>query len=187
VKIRPYVEADFATCLDIYRENFKQRKIPDHYEDEFIGVIQDSEILTLLLENESGIVGCGSVCYEGGMERANLSFGLIHPNEQRKGYGSRLLVARIGLLNTNVDGVTVTLCATENSVGFYGRVVGFGEYGKEIDDYGNTFHWLYLPVSQDLILRSLQTVVDSGVKIVEGIEIPIRGEQAVRGNRRPRP
>ena len=174
VKIRPYAVADFSTCLEIYRENFNQGKIPDHYEDEFVGVIQNSEILTLIMEYESGIFGCGSVCYEGGMGRANLSFGLNHPNQQLKGYGSRLLVARIGLLNTNVDGSIATLCATAKSFGFHAKVVGFGEHGKDTDDYGNTFHWLYLPASQDLILRSRQALFGSGVKMAEGIEIPPR-------------
>ena len=117
--------------------------------------------------------------YEENYGHANLSFGLVHPAEQRNGYGSILLVGRIGLV-VEADGeAVVTLEATENSVGFYGKVVGFGEYARDIDEHGNQFFWLHLPLSRYLLEQSQKAVQEAGVEVSSGLEIPIRGEQAV--------
>ena len=179
MRLRQYQSSDLPACLEIYRENLKQESIPDKYEHEFVSTLEDRSILSLLLEDSGEIVGCGSVCYEENYQQANLSFGLIHPSHQRRGYGSKLLVARISLLSEADGESTVTLCATENSVGFYGRVVGFGEYARETDEYGNNFYWLYLPLNKQLLLQSQEALHETGIEIQPGLQIPIQREQAV--------
>jgi ribosomal protein S18 acetylase RimI-like enzyme len=177
IKLRPLFERDFPACLDLYRANLQIGKIPGNYEDEYVQTLEDPKVLTLVMEDGDGLIGCGSVCYAENHELANFSFGLIHPTKQGRGYGSCLLVARIALLVENEGETMVYLCATENSIGFYGKVVGFGEYHREVDRFGNKLFWLQLPLNGGLLKKSQDFIRESGVEIAAGVAVPIKRPQ----------
>ncbi len=174
MKLRPIVGRDHSDCLAIYRANFEQGLIPDHYEPEFLETLEDPDTLTLLMQDGDDVVGCGSIHYLGSHAQAHLAFGLIHPSRQRRGYGSRLLVARIALLRENHGNTTVTLCATENSVGFYEKVVGFHQFSRETDKHGNRFHWLELHLTRELLKMSQDCIDNSDVELASDLAVPVK-------------
>ena len=173
--IRPFSDEDLDDCLSVYRENRIKDLIPDHYESMFISDLSDPEVLSLIGIDDGQIVACGSINYLSNYQSASLSFGLVRPNMQRRGYGSKMLVARISLLEEAKDwGCDVYLSATKNSVRFYNKVVGFGELSRDEDEYGNEFFNLYLPLDTELIESSIEWIRDSDVELDYGIEVPIK-------------
>jgi predicted N-acetyltransferase YhbS len=179
--IRKYHSRDLEACLGIYRANFEAGLIPDHYEDDFLEVLNSTEILTLVLIDDGKVLGCGSIScsWQGSTLSANLSYGLIHPDHHRKKLGSYLLVSRLSLLAESRAGGVVSLIAIKGSVGFYSDVVGFTEYDQTKDEFGNRFHELYLKVGR----RSHQDAIDymaaSGFEMDPALRVPMTSQDSV--------
>jgi hypothetical protein len=170
---RLFQPADTNDCLNLYRENRKQGFVPGQYEDEFERNIQDPKVLTLICEQDRAIVACGSITYGEDYSSAFLSFGLVHPSRHRQRIGSTLLIARMSLITVDpAELCDVCLTATTNSVGFYGKVVGFGEYSRNYDAFGNQFFHLTLPLSSKLLATTKATLARTGVVLEAGLKIP---------------
>ncbi len=100
-------------------------QVPSGYQQEFKESLEDPKNLTLVAEAPEGgrPVACGLLRYmpEGGW--ATLSFGLVHPDFQRRGIGHALLYARFGLLwDQMLDDTTVQLTATEYSSPWFAQL-----------------------------------------------------------------
>lgn len=149
--------------------------IPDHYEEEFVTTLVDPSSLTLVMEIDGILVGCGSVSYQrqGNHYGANLSFGIIHPDYQGRTLGSILLVSRLSLLSENAGHCLVYLSAIESSVGFFADVVGFAEYDRSVDKFGNRFFELSLEVGPVRLQDAREYVAGSDFAMEPDLLVPV--------------
>jgi ribosomal protein S18 acetylase RimI-like enzyme len=125
-KIRVWNPADFDACMELYRLN-EPGRFPLGGLPSFEAALKDGLMLYLVLEMEGRLVGCGGVgIYRyGAVEQASLYFGLIHPQWQRRGLGSTLMLARLAMLPPHAWQVAMTVVPSSRS---------FYEY------YGFLFH-----------------------------------------------
>lgn len=179
-RLRRYCDEDRERCLAIYRANLNAGLIPNQYEGEFLNTLAGESALTLVLEVEGELIGCGSVGYSresamAGFERysACLSFGLIHPNYQRKKWGSYLLVGRLALLSESGGICEVCLSAIEGSVGFYAGVVGFSEVARNEDEYGNHFFELSLMLNARRLQDAREYLSGGEIDLEAGLKVPV--------------
>ena len=72
----------------------------------------------------------GGICLESDDNSCcHLSFGMIHPEQQRQGFGSALLLARLAALPKPEDVIFVFMAPVRNSVKYYERF-GFEFAGR---------------------------------------------------------
>ncbi len=173
--IREYSESDLEDCLTIYRANREAGFIPQGYEQEFVETLKNKASLTLVIEVDGELLGCGSVAYlnQEGSYFANLSFGLIHPDHHRRKYGSILLVARLALLTENEGRSLAYLSAIKSSVGFYSGVVGFSEYDRTEDEFGNHFYELCLELGPVRLRDAQEYLAGSDFSMSPNLKVPI--------------
>jgi len=173
--VRPYTEADQNMCLQLYSAVEKARQIPPDYVDEFTETLNDKDVLTLVGVMNEELVACGSINYYQDIRAAFLSYGLVHPEKQKMGIGSIMLITRIALLASDKDHPCyVYMSATSHSRPFFTKVVGFGEESHDLDEYGNIFHNLYLPLSDQLLKSSRRHLSKIQMQFDWDIEVPIK-------------
>ena len=68
----------------------------------------------------------------------------------------------------------VFLSATSDSIGFYHKVVGFGEYGRETDEFGNEFFDLRLPLSHRMLQATRESLRGSEFELEPDLTIPLQ-------------
>lgn len=74
------------------------------------------ELYFVVIENET-VLGCGGINFEN--ETAIISWDMIHPNEHKKGIGSKLLQHRIDTIKS-LDGMTkIVVRTSQHTDGFY--------------------------------------------------------------------
>ena len=121
VIIRKLDPADIDTCCDIYLRNEQEHFPEGHFEDFKENLTADSS-LSLVIEVEDRVIGVGDICLESTDATAcDLSFGMIHPDHQRRGFGSALLLARLAALPKPEQPIFVCLAPVRNSVKYYER------------------------------------------------------------------
>ena len=101
--IRPFRPDDRAACMDIYAENLSKALVPPQYASKFEQQLTETNNLTLVFTTGNRVVACGSVDYSPQEESAWLSFGLVHPDFQRQGIGSTMLLTRMSLLEPSAE------------------------------------------------------------------------------------
>jgi GNAT superfamily N-acetyltransferase len=134
-EIRPLLESDYASCEAIYRLN-EAARFPAGYFPRFSDWLRNHRALILVAEVAGEIRGLGGINAEdrAGKHFAALSFGMVHPEHQRAGFGTTLLLARLALLASRNDRCTVMLSTVEGSETFYRRF-GF-RYLTSVPDQG---------------------------------------------------
>lgn len=172
--IRPFVVDDTAACKEIYSANLQRALIPKHYAAEFEAQLTDPSFLTLVFTIQGRVVACGSVNYLERRSAAWLSFGLVHPDFQRQGIGSTMVLTRMSLLEPAEElPCTVYLSATPHSRGFFVKH-GFGWRSSDGDGCGNEFETLYFPLRRAIILSIRHSLKRSGIQYSSSLEVPCR-------------
>jgi N-acetylglutamate synthase-like GNAT family acetyltransferase len=119
--IRKLCPADIDTCCEIYLRNEQEHFPEGHFEDFKKNLTMDSS-LWLVIEVEKRVIGVGGICLESADNTTcNLSFGMIHPDYQRQGFGSALLLARLAALPKPEQPIFVCMAPVRNSVKYYER------------------------------------------------------------------
>ena len=135
--MRRIVEADFFKLERMYRDH-EGRSLPVGYFSDFEATIRDPAVDYFVAEVAGRVVGGGGISnYIPGIQ-AHLTFGIVDPEECRKGYGTSILLSRLLFVDPGVDGCQIVLEATEWSSGFFTRL-GFSWYDHEEDEHGNLF------------------------------------------------
>jgi ribosomal protein S18 acetylase RimI-like enzyme len=140
--IRLLKAEDFEACEAIYRLN-EARHFPAGMFESFAQVLREGQVLFLVAESDREVRAFAglSMGREEGAERANLSFGMVHPAFQKCGYGTALLQARLAMLPLARRAWLVALTTTGGSETFFARF-GFVfanpvpiETGERLDAY----------------------------------------------------
>lgn len=115
------------------------RALPEGYFEDFRKAIRDPEgVLYLVAEAEGRVVGGGGVITQVSGSRVHLTFGIVHADECRKGFGTDLLLSRLVSFDAADAGCEVLIEATEWSANFF-RKMGFECYGVYRDERGYCF------------------------------------------------
>lgn len=124
-------------------------RIPYGYSKLFRQSLEDPAIHSFICESGSGeIVACGGVSYtsvdtddpewEQDYHMAYLSFGIVHADHQRQGYGSSMLFARLAMLQL-AEPTVIALSATQYSMPWFSSM-GFEWVSAEKDRNGSVMH-----------------------------------------------
>lgn len=118
VVIRAYEVRDREIVLSVMQENIPAYFAQDEMED--LKYYLDFEIEQyFVLEAEGKIVACGGVNLELEERRGVISWDIVLPSEQGKGYGRKLLEHRIAILKSMPDIDRITVRTSQLTYLFY--------------------------------------------------------------------
>lgn len=113
----PEEEQDFSEYLDKYREEY------------------------FVVETEGEVIGAGGINYTDEGETACISWDVFHPKAQGKGWGTQLVLYRIGLIKQNPAIVLIRVRTSQMAYTFYAKC-GF-ELKEVVPDYWAKGYDLY--------------------------------------------
>lgn len=118
VVIRAYEVRDREIVLSVMQENIPAYFAQDEMED--LKYYLDFEIEQyFVLEAEGKIVACGGINLELEERRGVISWDIVLPSEQGKGYGRKLLEHRIAILKSMPDIDRITVRTSQLTYLFY--------------------------------------------------------------------
>jgi ribosomal protein S18 acetylase RimI-like enzyme len=132
---RRFQPTDAPACIELYALNEKGR-FPEGVMDQYRKSLDVQKSYYLVGERDGRIVTSGGVSYWMRDDMAVLCFGLVHPDYQRRGLGTALLLARLALLNPNRPNYRVLIFALDKAIPFYRRF-GFQDFTPWLDPGGN--------------------------------------------------
>jgi ribosomal-protein-alanine N-acetyltransferase len=132
---RRFQISDLPQCLEIYKLN-EPGRFPEGVLDAYEKCLREQSSYVLVAERNGQIIATGGIAYARKPYSAMLSYGLVKPEEQGKGIGTALLLARLALLKQSDSAYCVLIGALAKSLGFYERF-GFRMIGKWRDPHGN--------------------------------------------------
>lgn len=129
--IRPITEEDFEQCEEIYKLN-EPRHFPPGYFPQFSVWLRERHSFVVVIEQEHTIRAFGGINVDPHQDRqdASLTFGMAHPDYQKTGLGTTLLLSRLALLRRHSHPTFVCLSTVGGSESFYGRF-GFRYIGAQ--------------------------------------------------------
>lgn len=160
--------------MAIYQLN-EPGRFPPGVLEEFSRSLRDDACLTLVCEAGGEVRAVGSICrYPQDLEIAWLSFGMVHPDYHRHGFGTVSLLARLVSLGSPVVRWSNWIATVGGSETFYRRF-GFAHMGYCMDEsersYRNYRMRLY-PADWEICRKVLE---HSGVVLdLGGIAVPVR-------------
>ena len=134
--IRLLTERDYGSCKAIYQLN-EAGHFPVGYDGLFAEWLRSRKSLFVIIEAEGRVVAFGGI---NAMQRkwlnlASLTFGMVHPDHHRKGFGTILLFARLALLPRTLLPWQVLLSPGLTSGSFYSQF-GFRFLSRDRDHTG---------------------------------------------------
>lgn len=171
LQFRLYTPADLDVCSALYASN-ESGHVPAGYRPDFERWLADGQTLILVGESDGAPVACGGVAYQNSYDVAALTFGIVHSQHHRCGFGTTLLVARLALLEPDTRGCTVSMEVTSASFSFYRR---FEFQGCVVtrDARGNCFGSFSRLITPSDVSRRQQLLASAGAAVPAGCEIPI--------------
>lgn len=126
VLVRPLKNEDVATCHEIYRLN-EPTHFPPGYFEHFSQALTNGKTLFMVVEEKGKVLGFAGICMhtEPAQNSVGLTFGMVHPDAQRRGIGTVLLLARLAVLPIPRSGYILYMSPIANSQPFF-RQFGFG-------------------------------------------------------------
>jgi N-acetylglutamate synthase-like GNAT family acetyltransferase len=178
LRFRKVVEEDLDACLDIYRANEARGLVPPHYEADFEADLTNGGTLFLTAILDGKIVACGGVFYGSPrLTEAYLCFGLVHPDHQRRKIGTRLLLARLSLLDSALaQPIRINLQATQYSKSYFIKI-GFAYVTSEYGACGHLFEHYTLILSSSLLRSCQESLAASGTLVSPEPEAPTANEE----------
>lgn len=132
-RVRRMSESDLEVCDRIYRSN-EGAHLPAGAFERFHTYVRAHRADFVVIEADGSVRGFGGITVpkSGPAKIATLVFGMIHPDDHRKGYGTTLLLARLASLPQPASDCAVVLYATDQSISFYDRF-GFSLRSRAMD------------------------------------------------------
>ena len=143
MNIRPFTQKDETACVAIFNS----------IDDEFFGLLKEADYRKWILRSltnpdhyyyvveEAGeIVGCGGFLIIQDQKKGIVAWGMVHPDQQKKGYGVQLLDFRIAEIKQKLSsGAIVTLDTTQQTTEFFEKR-GFVVTQKHEDYHKKDLH-----------------------------------------------
>ena len=173
VRVRAFKETDLDVCCEIYKLNEPDR-FPDGYFDLFREALTSADNLFLVVECDNKPVAFGgiSLTVVENNKVASLSYGMIHPEHQRKGIGTVLLLARIATLPESRIPYVLTVSPLETSRSFFTQF-GFAFANRFRDKRtSKEFELLAARVTEEDWVDSRHLLSNASVKFEVEKEVP---------------
>ncbi|NLR68893.1 GNAT family N-acetyltransferase [Chitinophaga varians] len=140
--IRPYTAADKLACLDAFHSNMPQFFAPEELKD-FDAWLDaqaqynpdNKEECYFVIEVNGQVIGCGGYYVRADKTTAVMTWGMLHRQYHKQGWGQKLLLYRIDLIKTNCPACTILLDTTQHSAPFFTKM-GFAVTKVTPDFYG---------------------------------------------------
>ena len=173
IPFRRFKTADAPSCIELYALN-EEGRFPQDYIERYRQSLEAQRSYYLVGELDGRIVASGAVSYWMREDVVVLAFGLVHPEYQRRGIGTALLLARLALLNPDRHSYRVLIFAVEKAFSFYRRF-GFQCFQPWKDPHGNTHPsgQLYLTASDARRCRELLEAHQISIPADEA-QVPLR-------------
>lgn len=138
LRLREFTPRDEAAVLTLFDSNVPTFFRP-HEREEFTSFLEDPRCDYLVLEDDDAIVGAGGSFVRAHVGHGVLCWGMIRRDAHRRGYGRRLLLARLASLARVPDIDRIMLDTSQHSRGFFERM-GFRVLRVTTDAYGAGLH-----------------------------------------------
>jgi hypothetical protein len=134
--IRPLTERDYGCCKAIYQLN-EAGHFPVGFDGLFGEWLMGGKSLVVVIETDDRVVAFGGInaIQRKWLNLASLTFGMVHPDQHRKGFGTVLLFARLTLLPRTLLPWQVLISPGLTSGPFYSQF-GFGFLSRDRDHSG---------------------------------------------------
>jgi GNAT superfamily N-acetyltransferase len=129
-------ERDYGSCKAIYQAN-EAGHFPVGYDGLFAAWLTSGKSLVVVIETDGHVVAFGGInaMQRNWLNLASLTFGMVHPDHQRRGFGTILLFARLALLPKTLLPWQVLLSPGLTSGSFYSQF-GFRFLSRDQDSGG---------------------------------------------------
>ena len=146
------------------------------YFPDFEATIRDPAVDYFVAEVDGRVVGGGGISNYTPQVQAHLTFGVVDPDQCRKGYGTSIMLSRLLFVDPGSEGCQIVLEATEWSSEFFTRL-GFSWYDHEEDEHGNLFFFGTHTVcpGDDRVFRKILS--NGGVTVDFGADTNTTAEQ----------
>jgi len=117
--LRRYTLADRTTCVAILESN-TPRFFAHRDREDFLSFLDaPAGIYSVLEDNNSAIIGCGGIATRNKGQEGILTWGMIHADRHRQGWGKLLALTRLRQLSGIPSVQKVTINTSNETVGFY--------------------------------------------------------------------
>lgn len=130
--IRPYTPADKERLMELLRLNIPAYFAPSEEKD-FLDYLDHHLDSYYVVEDGNTIVGCGGINFAEDRKSVCISWDVIHPAAQGKGWGSKLIKYRIDKIREHPEVKTIIVRTTQLVSRFYEKA-GF-ELKEVVKDY----------------------------------------------------
>lgn len=130
--IRPYTPTDKEKLMELLRLNTPAYFAPQE-EDDFREYLDHELDQYFVVEDDNEIVGCGGINFAEDRKSVRISWDIIHPAAQGKGWGRKLTQYRIDKIREVPEVETIIVRTTQLVYPFYERA-GF-ELKQVVPDY----------------------------------------------------
>lgn len=130
--IRPYIPTDREKLIELLRLNTPAYFAPEEEED-FREYLDHHLDQYFVVEDMNRIVGCGGINFAEDRKSVRISWDIIHPAAQGKGWGSKLTKYRIDKIREYPEVEVIIVRTTQLVYPFYERS-GF-ELKEVVKDY----------------------------------------------------
>ena len=155
--------------------------LPTGYFADFQATLRNEMVDYFVATVDDRVVGGGGVSdYLPGVQ-ATLAFGIVHPSECRKGFGTSIMLSRLLFIDPGSNGCQIVIEATEWSSDFF-NILGFSWYDHDQDEAGNRFLFGTHMVNpgDDRVFRRILS--DGSVTLGFEPDRPTQAEQAEDAN-----
>lgn len=143
--IRPFVADDSPALIEILRLNTPEFFAPSEEED-YVNYLKQELEEYFVMEREGKLVGAGGINFFPGSRSARISWDLIHPDFQGKGFGSQLVQHRIQRLWQAPEVDTIVVRTSQLVHNFYAKA-GFSLVKTQKDFWAPGFDLYQLEMS----------------------------------------
>jgi ribosomal protein S18 acetylase RimI-like enzyme len=144
MRIVPYKPLYFNRCLSILKSNTPEF-IDKSEESLFINYLSRKGIIYFVLFESRKLIGCGGFGYDNKKDSVILSWGLIHNQFHKMGFGTHLLQYRIKQIVKKYPNSNIILDTSQKTYKFYERFsfsvdnITRNFYGKGLDRYDMSY------------------------------------------------
>ena len=140
MKIIAYNSLYFNKCLSILESNTPEF-IDTTEKSLFIDFLSRKEIVYFILFKSKELIACGGYGYDNKKDSVVLSWGLVHNQFHKMGFGTHLLQYRLKHIMKNYPNTNIVLDTSQKTYKFYERFnfkvdkITSDFYGKGLDRY----------------------------------------------------